>query len=525
MKQDLLYAALIVVMCAMVVGVPSIPPRAVNAQNAGPNLLVDGDFEAPPPWPLQGGAGDVYIAPGWQAYYLESPPAYVQVPSNCSDTPKMAACYWMRPRFSNVDSAAFANRVHGGVRAQKYYSEGRMHEAGLIQRATGIKPGTPLRFSIFMQAWQCFDTNKCGANGIRSDQPGNMHLRVGLDPTGGMDPFSSSVVWSGEQGAFDRWVEFSVQATAKSDAVTVFTHSRAEWNFAHQNNEVYLDDASLAVASGPGAAAPTAVGQPAETTPVAGASVATLTPRPDGAVVHIVKPGDTLYDIALQYNVRVDDLYRLNNLTPASILSIGQEIVVQVGKGGTPAAQPTPVAQATRALAAQTPVTPTVPIATATRPIPPTATPAPGGLCMSAFDDANGNGVRDGNEPALVGVTFTVSSGGTEAARYSTDAAGKPTCLTTLPPGAYSVQIALPPGYVAASEKVEVTLTLGQRVDLPIAARRGEKATATAMPTTPAQAQSAAATRISTVLIVVISVVIVLLVLTIIALVVVRRSP
>lgn len=521
MQKDFRQVALIVVMCVMMVGVPLIPFHSVIAQTAGPNLLVDGGFEASPPWPLQGGAGDVYIAPGWQAYYLESPPTYVQVPSNCSDTPKMPACYWMRPRFSYVDSAAFANRVHGGVRAQKYYSEGRMHEAGLMQRATGIRPGTPLRFSIFMQAWQCFDTNKCGANGIRSDQPGNMHLRVGIDPTGGMDPFSSSVVWSGEQGAFDRWVEFSVQAAAKSDAVTVFTHSRAEWDFARQNNEVYLDDASLVIVSGPGAAAPTAVSQPAETTPVAGAPAATLTARPDGSVVHIVKPGDTLYDIALQYNVRVDDLYRLNNLTPASILSIGQEIVVQVGKGGAPAAQPTPVAQATRALAAQTPVTPTVPIATATRPIPPAATPAPGGLCVSAFDDANGNGVRDGNEPALAGVTFTVSSGGAEAARYSTDAAGKPTCLTTLPPGAYSVQIALPPGYVAASEKVEVTLSLGQRVDLPIAARRSEKAA----PTPLAQPQSAAATRISTILIVVISVVIVLLVLTIIALVVVRRKP
>jgi len=142
MKKSLWHVALSVVICTVIVGVPSITPRAVSAQNAGPNLLVEGGFEASPPWPLQGGAGDVYIAPGWQAYYLESPPTYAQVPSNCSDTPKMPACYWMRPRFSHVDSAAFANRVHGGVRAQKCYSDGRMHEAGLIQRVTGIKPGT-----------------------------------------------------------------------------------------------------------------------------------------------------------------------------------------------------------------------------------------------------------------------------------------------------------------------------------------------------------------------------------------------
>ena len=533
MQRDLGQVALIVVMCAMLVGVPSITPRVVSAQSAGPNLLVDGDFEAPPPWPLQDGAGDVYVAPGWQAYYLESAPSYVQVPSNCSDTPIRPACYWMRPRFNYVDSAAFSNRVHGGVLAQKYFSDGRMHEAGLMQRVTGLKPGAALRFSIFMQAWQCFDTNACGAKGIRSDQPGNMHLRVGMDPTGGTNPYSPDVVWSGEQAAFDRWVEFAVQATVKADAVTVFTHSRAEWDFARQNNEVYLDDASLVVASGasgPGAAAPPSAGQPAETTPGAGAPAptsppaATLTPRSDGAVVHTVKAGDTLYDIALQYNVRVDDLYKLNNLTPASILSIGQEIVVQAGKGGAPAAQATPVPKATQPLAPQTPVTSTTPTATA-MPIPPTATPVPGGLCVSAFDDANGNGVRDGNEPGLAGVTFIVSSGGSEAARYSTDAAGKPYCLTTLPPGAYSVQATLPSGYVAASEKVDIALTLGQRVDLAMAARRGEKATPTVIPTTQAQSQSAAPTRTNTLVIVVVAVVIVLLVLTLIALVVLRRRP
>ena len=530
MQRDFRQVALIVVMCAMLVGVPGVLPLAVSAQGAGPNLLVDGGFESLFPWPLQGGAGDVYVAPGWQAYYLESAPSYVQPPSNCSDTPIRPACYWMRPRFNYVDSAAFANRVHSGVLAQKYFSDGRMHEAGLMQRVTGLKPGTTLRFSIFMQAWQCFDANACGAKGIRSDQPGNMHLRVGLDPTGGMDPFSSNVVWSGEQAAFDRWVEFAVQATAKADAVTVFTHSRAEWDFARQNNEVYLDDASLVVASGAGAVAPPSSGQPAATAPLAGAPAPTsppaapLTPRPAGAVVHVVQAGDTLYGIALQYNVRVDDLYRLNNLAPGAILSIGQEIIVQAGAGGAPAAQATPVPRATQPLAPQTPVTSTKPAAVVT-PIRPTATPVTSGLCVSAFDDANGNGVRDGNEPGLTGVTFIVSSGGNEAARYSTGTAGTPNCLTTLLPGAYSVQVTLPAGYVSASENVDIALALGQRVDLAIAARRGERATPTIVPTSQAQSQSVAPSRTNTLLIVIVVVVVALLVLTIIALVVLRRRP
>jgi hypothetical protein len=84
-------------------------------------------------------------------------------------------------------------------------------------------------------------------NGSRSDEPAEMHLRVGIDPYGGTDPFSANVIWSPEKPAFDHWVQFSVQAQAKGSAVTVFTHSRAEWDYTRVNNDVYLDDASLIV--------------------------------------------------------------------------------------------------------------------------------------------------------------------------------------------------------------------------------------------------------------------------------------
>jgi hypothetical protein len=85
------------------------------------------------------------------------------------------------------------------------------------------------------------------------------------------------------------------------------------------------------------------------------------------------------------------------------------------------------------------------------------------------------------------------------------------------------VQIVLPAGYVAASEKLDVTLTQGQRTDLPIAARRGEKAAPAATPTALADAQSSVPARLGTILIVVVAVVGALVVLTIIALVVIRR--
>jgi len=508
-----------------------ITPQASRAQTSGQNLVVDPGFESP--FAMQDGIPEALVAQGWRAWWVDVAPSYVKKPSNCEDTAK-SDCYWMRPKFELVTLAAFPNHVHGGGQAQQYSSFGRMHEGGLYQRVTGLTSGTILRFSAFMQAWQCANLNDCGKGGSHSDQPFAMHLKVGIDPFGGTDPFSSNVVWSPEGEAFDQWVEFAVQAKVQGDAVTVFTHSRAEFDWARQLNNVYVDDASLAVASGEAA---TPVAQPVVPTQPAGATAAvtqpagtpaptsppapTKTPRGDGAVVHVVQAGDSLYGISLQYNVSVDDLLKLNNLTRDSILSIGQEIVVKAGPGGVVAQQPTATPKATVAPTTQATSAPTAaatvtalqsPLPTPALPLP-SATPVRGGLCMSAFEDTNGNTLRDGNEPGLAGVTFVVSAGGAEVARYETDDSAKPYCLTTLPPG-----------YVSALDKADVALALGQQVDLAVAARQGEKATPTVAPTVQAQATPPASALSNTALIAVVLFAIAFLILIGAAVLIIRRG-
>lgn len=54
------------------------------------------------------------------------------------------------------------------------------------------------------------------------------------------------------------------------------------------------------------------------------------TPDATGAVVYRVQSGDTLFWIAYRFGVTLDDLYRLNNLTPATgaILTIGQPVIL-----------------------------------------------------------------------------------------------------------------------------------------------------------------------------------------------------
>ena len=361
---------LVVVLCAVMAALPFMTPSRAHAEEVGPNpnLLVGGDFEAPAPWPWQDGIGEVQVGPGWRGWYLDVAPNYVKTPANCLDSKVGYPCYWMRPEFRDNIAASFENRVRSGFRSQKYFSFGRMHEAGLYQRVGGIKPGSTVRFSIYIQAWMCHDIDKCGMNGIRSDAPSDMHLRVGIDPYGGDNPFSPNVVWAPEKEAFDQWVEFAVETQARADTVTVFTHSRPDWPWARVSNDVYLDDASLVVVQ-PGPVATKPVGQaaiakpispqaaaaarlrlarlwlrlgegplPPELNPIqATTAPATLaastpsagpTPASSGLRTHIVVLGDTLTSIAARYNTTVPALMQANNITNMNLIFLGLTILV-----------------------------------------------------------------------------------------------------------------------------------------------------------------------------------------------------
>jgi len=361
--------ALVVVLCAVMAALPFMTPLQAHAEEVGPNpnLLVGGDFEAPSPWPWQDGVGEVQVGPGWRAWYLDVAPDYVKTPVNCNDSKVGYHCYWMRPEFRDNIAASFENRVHSGFRSQKYFSYGRMHEAGLYQRVGGIKPGSTVRFSIYIQAWMCHDIDKCGMNGIRSDAPSDMHLRVGIDPYGGDNPFSPNVVWAPEKEAFDQWVEFAVETQARADTVTVFTHSRPDWPWARVSNDVYLDDASLVVVQPGPAARP--VGQAAIAKPIspqaaaaarlrlarlwlrlgegplppemnplpATTAPATLaastpsagpTPASSGSRTHVVVLGDTLTNIAARYNTTIAALMQANNITDMNLIFLGLTLLV-----------------------------------------------------------------------------------------------------------------------------------------------------------------------------------------------------
>ncbi len=450
--------------------------RETAAQEPGVNLLRNGDFEeggVGQAWPFQDGIPEVQVAPGWRAFWLDNPPPYAVIPSICAG--KDTGCYWARPEFRGMMAAEFAYRVHGGQLSQKYFTFGRQHEAGLYQQVSGITPGVRLRFDVYIETWSCLaegSWNNC-PTAPNSNKPAPMHTKVGIDPTGGTNPWASTVVWSQEVETYDHWTDFWIEATAEANTVTVFVYSRADWadGWPRINNDVYVDDASLVVV---GEAQPTPA-PPPPTSAVPPTPRATSTPRPDGAVVHVVQPGDTLYGIAYEYGVDPDQIRRLNagSIGPNDLLVVGQELVISVGTMTLPTPTPVP-----------TEATPGTPPPAATT----TAQPAAGDsatLCVLAYEDRNGDLVwEEGEETLLPNITISVRNTSGVVGSYTTDGLSEPFCFQNLQPGSYVVQPQAPAGYVpTGGENWGVLLGAGQEYSLQLGYRRGEGAVeATAAP-------------------------------------------
>jgi len=83
----------------------------------------------------------------------------------------------------------------------------------------------------------------------------------------------------------------------------------------------------------------------------------TLTPAPTPTpVIYVVKSGDTLLSIAIEFGTTVADIQQSNGIIDPGALQIGQELVIPVGPGGVESAKqilptPTPLAAQIQGLA------------------------------------------------------------------------------------------------------------------------------------------------------------------------------
>ena len=108
---------------------------------------------------------------------------------------------------------------------------------------------------------------------------------------------------------------------------------------------------------------------------------ATVTPQADGSIIHTVREGETLINIALAYNIPLKDLLEINNLTSQSVIFPGDKLIVRKASTPTPTAAITSTPTPRPATPTRRPTrTPTPRPSTATATVlaaTPTATPVP----------------------------------------------------------------------------------------------------------------------------------------------------
>ena len=210
-------------------------------------------------------------------------------------------------------------------------------------------------------------------------------------------------------------------------------------------------------------------------------AIATPTPGPDGRIIYIVQEGDTLWRISAITGVSVDELRRLNDLSEGDVINPGDLLLL--GMGGPSNVQPTPGP-------APTPTE---------RPPLLTQMPGIGVLCISVFDDVNGDALRQDDELDLLDSAINVSNregtislspdNGLVPRCYEDVVLGiydipgsREECISIvycaleLEQGEYNVSVGVPEGYNATTAlNYPITLEAGYQEFLDFGAQPGSK--------------------------------------------------
>lgn len=387
----------------------------------------------------------------------------------------------VNPEYKPAEANAPGNRVNSGQRASQYFSFWSTHKAGLRQTVT-VPHNALVEFSILGQAWMTESDSS-----LVSDYSGSANMRVGIDPSGGSNPYSPSVVWSEYKHPFDSYQPFSVRAQAQGETVTVFTFSAPSVNpnspdYGFKHTDIYWDDASLIVV-GAGSAAPVAPPSSGDgtgsTVPVAVpryVPVPTSTPDAEGVIYTVVQSGDSLWAISARAGFNINEFLELNEISRDHVIRSGDLLITgfgdppgaEVESEGDEASSADSTEQESEADSEPTATPP--PIPTQTGPTLAEQEVTGGIICLSAFDDVDQDTVHDEIESLRSAVAITISDGEQVVSNYITDGESEPFCIAGLKTGSYRVTrsslsneaLTTPGDYaVAVAEDIAIDIEFG----------------------------------------------------------------
>lgn len=224
-------------------------------------LLKDGGFEAD--WGTEKSHAVLVCKP-------EQPPS-PEIRDNIFTPPNWITWFYHdpgtcdQPEVRDAWKSGDPRRVHGGQKGMLLFTFYRKHDAGFLQQVL-VHPGTRVRLTAWAHAWSNWHDGEHPDDPRWSDGPGydagfalegdvqgdnwrNFTFYLGIDPTGGTNPFADTVVWGRGAHIYNEHAQVpAAEATAQADVVTVFLRSKTLWTFKH--NDAYWDDASLVVVNG-----------------------------------------------------------------------------------------------------------------------------------------------------------------------------------------------------------------------------------------------------------------------------------
>ncbi len=451
----------------------------------GNNLLNNASFEQP------------YVngtAEGWSTWHMETEKTDEECLSG----------YHYKPKW-NIETGG--SNVNNGV-ASQYIGNNWDTWGGGVYQTVDVTPGTTYRFSFFA---------KGRASNETSPEPSefgiNMNIRAGIDPNGTGQWYDGNVVWGSASSPHDSWQQFSVEATATGDRMTVFTYADLGVpgvNQCRQFLDTWYDNAELVVVA---QAVPPTV-PPAPTDPPAAQSTATIAASPTEAPQPTQEPQATtdtppeapttgaticanafddvnangVHDPNEGYMPEVTFTVANDNAIIGTVISDGTEnarCFYNLEPGLYQVAQQVPAnlqmtSAANVAVEASTDVTVSVAFGSRVRGEP--ITEAPGDdqivptsgamICVNAFHDENANAILDTNEGYMAGVTLTVSSDSEVVGQVISTGTDTAQCFDNLPPGTYEVSQQVPePLEMTTAARAVLSVSEGQAMQVEFGSR------------------------------------------------------
>ncbi len=472
--------ALLALMIVMVAIIGSATVEKTAAQTQGTqNLLVNSGFEEG--HYSQGNIAELTVPNGWKLHFVDGvtfPGAWDNLPAA-----RPESVVW-----NSIGGIPEGEEIlwRDGVYTLKVFKAWAPMYAALSQDVAGLQVGRRYRLvaPIYPDIVMDYKNGK-----VPPDRPDAGQVRLGASPVGAAWRDEGAIAYSGWwTGAtvspfYQAYSTFVYDFTATQENMTVWIEFRS--TYPYSNNGFFMDTMGLytldavdpsvsnPAPAGGGAAAPAGPTWTPQPTP---------TPRADGAVVHIVQSGDTLWTIAIRYaetmgmapEAALPAIIELNN-NPAFIAA-GQELMIVPPGQVTPAEEvvpteeATPAAEGENAAEAPTPEPTNVPVEE------PAAVSAPtsNSICVAAFNDADGNGQRDVVEGLMADAAISLFRGGSNVSTYVTDGINEPYCFQNLEDDTYQVQIFPPADYVmtttgswavAVSNGMSIAVEFGTRFD------------------------------------------------------------